>query len=458
MLLAKSTLLKLNYCLRIFIVLGSFALPLSLLAQYNSPYSRYGLGDMVPMSNITSRGMGGISAGYADRVSVNFMNPASYARFFAVKQRTSSKLEHGRVVFDAGVNVESRRLIAPNTPESFTSTDAAFNYIQVGIPLRRNWGLSFGIRPLSRIGYKINRYERLNDPVTGFPIDSVVTQFNGSGGSYLPTIGTGVGIGNFSIGVNAGYLFGNRETNTRRIFLNDTVSYFASEHNNVYSFGGMFYNAGIQYQFSLKNNVNVRLGVAGNWKQNINGSNDRLVQTYVSGAAGESLQIDSVYGQNDIQGELVYPTNYTAGFVIDKQNKNKSGWLFGLDYTKGKWSDFRFFGSKDSVQDNYRLSAGGQLYPKPGTTFFSQVSYRFGFYMGKDYINVDNEMPVMGASFGMALPVRFSRMAPNQINFVNLSLEYQKRGNDDNRLKENMFRLSLGLNFTDLWFQKRRYD
>ena len=46
----------------------------------NSPYSRYGLGDVLPSQNIMSRGIGGVSAAYADVISVNFQNPASYAK------------------------------------------------------------------------------------------------------------------------------------------------------------------------------------------------------------------------------------------------------------------------------------------------------------------------------------------------------------------------------------------
>ena len=48
-------------------------------AQENSPYSRYGLGDLIPQQNILNRAMGGISTAYADYSTVNFANPASYA-------------------------------------------------------------------------------------------------------------------------------------------------------------------------------------------------------------------------------------------------------------------------------------------------------------------------------------------------------------------------------------------
>ncbi|HEU4470072.1 MAG TPA: hypothetical protein VFR58_03235, partial [Flavisolibacter sp.] len=197
---------------------------LAATAQDNSPYSRYGLGDAMPNSNITTRSMGGISAAYSDGISINFNNPASYSGFFASKEARSKKLESGRVVLDVGININNRTLIAPNTANRFTSSDLLFSYIQVGVPLRKNWGLSFGIRPVSRISYLVNRGERLKDPSTGLNIDSAVTQFRGSGGSYLPTIGTGFSIGSLSLGVNAGYIFGNREATTLRSLINNDTT------------------------------------------------------------------------------------------------------------------------------------------------------------------------------------------------------------------------------------------
>ena len=459
MLFANSTLIKINSVLKGLCVFGLFSLPLTLFAQFNSPYSRYGLGDLVPANNMTTRGMGGVSTAYADRISVNFNNPASYSRFFATKSRTSNKLENARVIFDAGVHLESRTLVAPNTPQSFTGTEMIFSYIQVGIPLRRNWGLAFGIRPISRIGYKINQNERLIDGTTGEKLDSAITQFNGSGGGFLPTVGMGYAIGGFSIGANMGYMFGNRETDTRRAFLNDTVHFYSSQQRRTYSYGDIYFNSGMQYQFSLKNYTSVRLGVAGNWQQTINGTKDALTQTYVTGPAGEPIQVDSVYGEDNIEGEILYPAQISAGIMLEKNKPNGSGWSLGLDFSKGNWSEYRFFGTKDSVQNNFMLNAGGSFYPKPTKAYFSRVTYRFGVFTGEDYVKVDGkELPIFGASFGMALPIRLSRQAPNQINYVNLAFEFIKKGDEQSSLKENLFRFSVGFNFTDLWFMKRRYD
>jgi hypothetical protein len=441
----------------LFISLGVNA-----VAQDNSPYSRYGLGNLAPSSNVSTRGMGGISAGYADILSVNFYNPASYSQFQAIKEQRSKRLASGRVILDVGLSFDNRTLVQPNTPNKFTSADALFSYLQVGIPLRKNWGLSFGLRPLSRINYLVNRTERLTDPNTGSFIDSASTQYQGTGGSYLPTIGTGFGIGNLSAGINLGYLFGSSDISTRRSIINslDTLSFHPSDHTTSTSFGGLFFNAGLQYKINLNKETFIRLGVSGNWEQKLNASRDILTQTYYRGTAGEELRLDSVYQENGIKGKIVYPASYKGGFVVQRSKADYSGWLLGVDYTQSKWSNYRSFDQPDQVQDNWQINVGGQLNPKPGQGFFTRTAYRFGFFTGTDYINVQNKnLPITGGSLGFALPItNYNRLSPGYFSVINIALEYAKRGNSGSPLKENLFRISVGLNFTDLWFGKRKYE
>jgi hypothetical protein len=112
------------------------------------------------------------------------------------------------------------------------------------------------------------------------------------------------------------------------------------------------------------------------------------------------------------------------------------------------------------VQNSWEVRLGAQLTPLLQASSYGQaVSFRFGAFAGTDYVRADNnKLPVYGLSFGVGLPIRPSRQSPNQFSVVNLALEYIKRGNEQNKIKENLIRLSLGFNFTDLWFGKRKYD
>ena len=132
--------------------------------------------------------------------------------------------------------------------------------------------------------------------------------------------------------------------------------------------------------------------------------------------------------------------------------------MFGVDFTMQSWNKYRFFGQVDSVKNNWQLKIGGQINPVPTRNYFSRVSYRLGFVTGPDYIKVKEEIPQFGASFGLGLPIALSRQAPNQNTLVNLAFEYGKRGNNNNLLKENTFRFSLGFSLSDFWFIKRKYD
>lgn len=443
-----------------------FCLPA--FSQDNSPYSRYGLGDIVPSTNINSRGMGGIAAGFNDFLTINFANPASYGSFQAFREQTSKKMSYGRAILDVGINIDNRTLKEPATIGKFTASNLLVSHVQVGVPLRPNWGLSFGLRPINRISYKIAGLSKLTDPISGLPIDSALTVNQGDGGAYLASIGTGwrINMGqnnSFSFGFNAGYLFGKKDYSSRRTLLNDSISYNSGNLQTKTTYGNLFGNAGLQFASKVGKDFYLIIGAYGNWKQKLNASQDIIRETYVFDESVGNTRLDSVYDQRDIKGKIIYPSSYTAGFVLEKVvnvTDKKAGWLVGIDFAQNKWSEYRVYGQVDpTVKDKWELRAGGQLQPVPKDNYFSNVSYRAGFFIGKDYIQVDKELPLLGFSLGFGLPIRnYNRLSPGQATIINTSLEFIKRGNNDNLLKENLFRLSFGLSLSDFWFVRKKYE
>jgi len=447
----------------LLLLIGSrFFLLGGLNAQENSPYSRYGLGDISPHTNIVNRGMGGFAAAYADPLSINFTNPASYSSFMSYSDGKAKGSSSGRVLFDIGVNISSHTIREGQSANKFVSSDVLFSYLQIGLPVKKNWGINFGLRQLSKIYYKIDQFERLFDPNTGLPIDSTVTEYSGDGGAFLATGGTGFAIKNFSFGVNVGYMFGKKEYDTKRHFLNDTVAYNSSNHDTKTSFGKVYANAGIQYKLDLSQKLLLHLGLYGNLQQSLTANQDVVRETIINTQAGPA-RLDSVYEQKDVKGSIIYPSGYGAGFVLEKKpdlKNNKYGnWLVGADFVTNNWSQYRYYGTIDSVQDNWELRIGGQVRPEPKKNYFSNVNYRGGLMIGQDYVHVGSSLPLLGLSFGLGLPIaNYNNLARNQASFINLSLEYVKRGNNKDVLKENIFRISVGLSLTDIWFVKHKYE
>jgi hypothetical protein len=410
---------------------------LQVAAQENSPYSRYGLGDPVPQGNIINRAMGGISAGYFDYQSINYLNPASYSK---LKVTT----------FDLGFEVDNRTLREPNVPGKFTASSANISYVQLGIPLvpKRNWGLNLGLRPVTRVNYKIETFEKT-------PYDSLITLFEGTGGSYDVFAGTGIAFGGFSVGVNMAYSFGTKDYSTRKSFINDSVLYYQSNHQNKSTFGGFTFQGGAQYTAKLAKSTRLTLGVAGQLERTLNANRDIIRETFEYDANGGTFRVDSVFQQNDLSGTVTYPSSFTAGFTVDKENE----WAFGMDYTTSKWSKYQFFGEKDPLQNSWQFKAGGQWTPDllRGSSYWSKVTYRAGVYFGKEYIKADNDLPIFAITAGAAFPIRRTSYT-NQFTVINSAFEIGRRGNDQNGIRENFFRISVGLSLSDLWFIKRKYD
>lgn len=426
-----------------------FAIPLFSLAQENSPYSRYGVGNIVPNGNLANRAMGGISAAAADPATINFVNPASYSNLIYT-------------TLDIGAEVDSRTLKSIDPQAKFTANNAIISYIQIGIPLlygnkkafrnKISWGMNFGLRPVSKINYKISSNSRLPN------IDSLISQYEGTGGANEAFFGTGIKIKNLSLGANIGYLFGNKNYSTRLIFIPDSVNvqYYKSNSQTSTSFGGLSLSGGIQYFSKIKDGV-FRIGAYGNLGQSYNASQDILRETFSYNSVSGSLdKLDSVYEKKDQKGKIQMPATFGGGFTIEKPHL-----LIGADFEMTNWNDYSFYGQKDLVKNSWIAKAGFQYLPATieSKKYWDFVKYRAGFYFGPDYITAGGKLPQYGVSFGAAFPLKLKRsFYETQYSVMNMTVEYGSRGNKNNNLSENILRISLGFSLSDIWFRRYKYD
>ncbi len=450
---------------RLFILV-LFALPIICFSQENSPYSRYGIGNLVPQGNIVNRSMGGISAGFADGPtltsgpskgqatgqSINFMNPASYSNFVYS-------------TFDIGVQVDTRVLKSTNPASKYTSNNAIISYLQLGFPLlngnkkaiKKNisWGVNMGLRPVSKINYKIEKDSRITN------IDSLHTLYEGSGGLNDAFVGTGVRIKNFSFGINVGYLFGNKSYSSRLTFINDTVNYLKSNSATKTSIGGISFNAGIQYVIQLKKRDTVRgtlrIGAYGNLQKKYGASQDVLRETYTFDATtGAPTHLDSVYEKNGQKGNVQLPSTFGIGFTMENEHL-----LYGVDIETSNWDNYRFYGQQDLVKNTWTVKAGLQYLPAQNNSRkYSQfIKYRAGLFFGPDYIVADKKLPQFGISVGAGLPLKLKRaFYETQYSIMNVALEYGNRGNSSNNIRENIVHISVGFSLSDIWFSRYKYQ
>lgn len=459
-----------NRIKHIFVVILALLVYNTTQAQENSPYSRYGLGDLISGQNITNRAMGGFSAAYSDYglvgspFNINIANPASLGSLSNTKNFSNT-------IFDLGGEINSRTLKSNLNGQKYTSSNAAISYLQVAFPISTpkmekkgiTWGTSFGLRPLTRISYKIEKNSRINN------IDSLNTLYEGTGGLNQVNLSTGIrkiGKGShkneFSLGVSTGFSFGNKSISTRTSFLSDTIIYAKGNEELKSTFGGVFLNAGMQYEFHMKNGGNLRLGAYANFQQKLNANQTTINETFGYDGSGAVLTIDSVSTIKDVKGKIVIPATYGAGFTYQTKNKQ---WLLGADFETSDWTAYRYYNESDKTTNSWVVKAGTEFYPAKfnaaSNKYWNYIKYRAGFYYGTAPIKTDNVRNRYAFTFGTGMPLTTPRQIQNRGEYValNTSIEIGTIGNAGTTgLKENSFRINFGISMNARWFQKRSYD
>jgi hypothetical protein len=449
--LAKLTMTK--FLPLLFVAIGFQSVA---LAQENSPYSRYGLGDLSPNHNIFTRGMGGISAAVADYQSINFVNPASLAHI-------------PNTIFDVAAEADFRTLKSSNPAKKFTAANSLFSYLQLGFPLttekmrkkKIDWAMNFGLKPITKVNYKIQKFGRLAN------IDSSYTLYEGTGGLNQVFLGTGLKIKNVSFGINAGYMFGNKDYSTKLELISDSVNYayYKSNSEDKTIFGGLVLTGGLQYELILnkdkKNEVAkiLRFGAYGNLQQKLRARRDVIRETFNFDANTGNYRIDSVYDEKEVKGKIDYPSSFGVGFTYQDEH-----WLTGVDFEKANWSKYRYYGQADAVQNSWTIRVGAQYYPAKANTpvkkYFNFVRYRAGFFYGPDYIKTNTNRPDYGFTVGAGMPLTSLKYINYTGEFVmlNTALEIGGRGDKKTNVRENTVRFSIGVSMNARWFLKRKYN
>ena len=405
----------------------------------NSPYSRFGLGDLEDNGFAQNRAMGGLGIGLFNPKAINIANPASYGYF---KQQS--------FLFEVGLHTRRNNLVLSDTSQ--TTFGTSITYFALGFPITKWWGSSFGIKPFSKINYRVVDQASLTN------IGNVDYTFAGKGGLNQVYWGNGFKYKDFSIGINASYLFGPFERSRREIFESTYIfNYYTIESENVGGFHfdyGMLYshtydslsNKALQDKLTLSGGISFSLGTKLNSKRSVIGVtfNDYLEEPFLIFPVDTTINVSE-------SGKIVIPGSFGIGISAKIGDK----WLFGIDYFTQFWSNFSSFGVKDSLINSNRFSAGVQFNPDyRSNNYLKTVFYRLGFYYENTYLQLKGtKLNKYGTSFGIGLPLR------KYGSILNLGYEIGRRGTVDNNLiEENYWSIHFGLTINDIWFLKRKYD
>ncbi|MFD1757224.1 hypothetical protein ACFSC6_18575 [Rufibacter sediminis] len=419
----------------------------------NSPYSRFGVGDMVNgTSSIRSAAMGGVGVASGSAALINDINPALL--FY-----------NNSVTFEAAVASELKRLSDKNTSQ--VDGTANLGYLALALPISRRWTTSLGLRPYSRVNFTTIA----SAPVTG--AESTVTaysEYSGSGGLNEVFFAHGFRIANgLTAGVSGSYLFGTIDRQESTILVDREDSTSALQKTLIHTtsrYAGLLFKGGVHYRKKVSDKASLSFGGSYTAKSNL--STDRQVaqeRRYLDESLISGIVTDS------LEGHTTVPQILQVGLAYDN-NKN---WTVGADFTQTKGSDFRGFSlekgaGRQELGDGYRIGIGSEITPDAGSvsSYFKRVTYRFGGYYGNTQINAiasgqtvpsAHDLKDMALTWGFSLPLGRGVRPPDYTQaLLNTSFTIGQLKAADTGLKEQYLRVNVGVTFNNRWFIKRKFD
>ncbi|MDD3196454.1 MAG: hypothetical protein PHU68_11760 [Paludibacter sp.] len=396
-----------------------------ILAQNNtnSPYTRFGYGELIENYTAEQRAMGGIAIAGRNPLSINTVNPASY-----------TSVDSLTFMFDVGLSGLISQFQDPQgVNKKFTSN---LEYISLQFPFTRWMAFSAGMLPYSFSGYSFYR----SDSIAVYHPDQTdryakyTQSFSGNGGVSQVYAGLSFNLFNqLALGVNAYYMFG--EVNNRRSNVFTTTGYESSTQDNSIVVSNYRFRYGLQYYRVFAKKHDVKVG---------------FIFENKAPLGGESMQINTGVPTDTINFTNNFDLPMTFGGGINYTFNEKI--TIGIDYVTQQWADARFYNKTDSLANHSKLSIGAEYIPDiRGRNYSDRIRYRAGFTTSEPYYKVaGNVQPRnFGISFGVGLPLRTSN------TLINASVEYGKVG-ERSLFREDYFKFTLNATFSENWFFKRK--
>ena len=390
----------------------------------NSPYSQFGLGGLSEQSSGFNRGMNGLGLGFHEGNQVNYLNPASYAR-----------LDTLTFLFDAGISLHLTNFSEKGVRRN--AKNANIEYVVAGFKAARRLGLSFGLIPFTNVGYQYSAAQALTDQ----PDATILTNtYTGTGGVRQAYLGIGwEPIKGLALGANMSYMWGDYDRRLINSYSDGSVNNLVHQYTmDIRSYKVDF---GVQYTAKVSSKDNITLGLTFSPTHKI-GGNPKLQEILTNSQT--NVSDTTSYGGNF---DLNLPNFFGVGLMWDHNGK----WKVGADYTSS-------FALRDNLlTDRHKFTLGGDFCPAPfSRNFFNRIHYRAGVSYATPYIKVyGNDGPTeMSASIGFGIPI----INPyNNRSFLNVSAQWV-RSTAKNYIKENVFRINVGLTFNELWFNKWKLE
>ena len=403
----------------------------------NSPYTRYGFGQLSAMETGANKGMGGTGIGVSNSSQINMLNPASYA---AVDTLT--------FLFDVGMSLHNTNFAEGGV--RMNARNSTFDYLAMQYRLTPKLGMTIGMTPFSNIGYNFSNTQVINsylDPTTGEHImceegDEITTtnRYYGDGGLRQVTVGLGWSpLKGLSVGTNLSYLYGEVYHYVYNQYNQSSISTRTKQYlADVSTYKADF---GVQYGTTFGKS---KLTVGATYQLGHTIDNDVYIIDMIT--TGSSITSSDTLKAS----KLSIPSGYGVGLSYTYDNRL----TIAADYSAKQYGEANFFGQKGA--DCYRTSIGVEYIPESITRkLFRRARYRAGLHHATAHYCIgDRQGPSeYGATVGIGLPITNRWNSKSIINISGQAVHVRPAAGSG-MITENYLRLNIGLSFNETWFDK----
>lgn len=398
-----------------------------------SPFSKFGIGEILNQSNSRQYAMGGTSIADYNSFEVSKVNPASSSAFFPK-----------RALFE--FHFFNRLSYFQYDNQSQFNDVANIFQIMAGFRVAKWYSTTFGLAPYSGMGYTIVKYDTLIVENYKQPI---LIDYSGNGTINQLFWGNSFTFfKRFTLGANINYNFG-YISKFQILYISDSITESNTEFEKRASYNKITYDLGFLYNDTIKKDSKpfIRYSVGGIFSNKTNF--DAIHTKYVWRATNTYNQslADSIFFDTTGISSFSIPLTYGLGVSVTFKDKL----TINVDYISQQWHNCNVWADNNFANSTY-IAIGSEYCSDPySSNYFKTISYRFGFYNKDSYAFYNGkQINTKAITLGFMLPFK-------SINF-NLSFQFGKTSNLNSGLKENFTQLNVGLNLIDIWFLKRLYN
>jgi hypothetical protein len=323
-----------------------------------------------------------------------------------------------------------------------------------------NWSTGFSLTPFSSMGGDFQ--ERLD---TSFANALFINAAKGGLSNF--SFNNALRIGEyFSVGYQGSFAWG-QTTRDRLLSFPDSQNVFSLQDQRFTQYNGFNHKFGLGLFLPFSSKVNLSLGLSYRLPHVLKTDFSRTVRNLDYDLRGNLSYLDTLLFQDGIRGQVQVPRLLQVGGIF----MVKEVVAIGAEYTYQAWESVSMKeGWNERFADLKRLSVSLTIRPEsnPSKSMRKPELY-LGYFMSDlnalytNNSNIEQSVRENGISFGLGLPVirdvfNADGKREKYKSMIHLSGEYIRRGNSSIGLvQEDIYRLTLGLSLSDLWFIKRKY-